>query len=52
MKVGFIGTGVMGTGIINNLLQAGESVTVFNRTRAHAEPVLANGRLGRPPQRH
>ncbi len=43
MKVGFIGTGVMGTGIINNLLQAGESVTVFNRTRAHAEPVLANG---------
>lgn len=43
MKIGFIGTGVMGTGIINNLLRAGEQVTVFNRTPAHAKAVLANG---------
>lgn len=43
MRIGFIGTGVMGTGIINNLLRAGEQVTVFNRTPAHAKAVLANG---------
>lgn len=43
MKIGFIGTGVMGTGIINNLLKAGNEVTVFNRTKAHAEPVMKNG---------
>ncbi|QNQ82224.1 NAD(P)-dependent oxidoreductase [Lactobacillus sp. PV012] len=43
MKVGFIGTGVMGTGIINNLLKAGNEVTVYNRTKAHAQEVLDNG---------
>ncbi|MFD1432316.1 NAD(P)-dependent oxidoreductase [Lacticaseibacillus yichunensis] len=43
MKIGFIGTGIMGTGIINNLLKKGEDVTVFNRTKAHAAAVLANG---------
>ncbi|MCI1925511.1 MAG: NAD(P)-dependent oxidoreductase [[Lactobacillus] timonensis] len=43
MKIGFIGTGVMGTGIINNLLRAGNEVTVYNRTKAHATSVLNNG---------
>ena len=43
MKIGFIGTGVMGTGIINNLLKAGNDVTVYNRTKAHAKDVLDNG---------
>lgn len=43
MKIGFIGTGVMGTGIINNLLKQGEDVTVFNRTKAHAQAVINNG---------
>ncbi|WP_127848605.1 NAD(P)-dependent oxidoreductase [Lacticaseibacillus hulanensis] len=42
-RVGFIGTGVMGTGIILNLLKAGYEVTVFNRTRAHAQPVIDAG---------
>ncbi|WP_461214042.1 NAD(P)-dependent oxidoreductase [Lacticaseibacillus sp. GG6-2] len=41
--IGFIGTGVMGTGIINNLLKAGYSVTVYNRTQAHAQPVINHG---------
>lgn len=45
MKLGFIGTGVMGTGIINNLLKAGFTMTVFNRTKAHAATVLANGAI-------
>lgn len=43
MRIGFIGTGVMGTGIINNLLRHGNEVTVFNRTRAHAQAVIDNG---------
>lgn len=43
MKIGFIGTGVMGTGIILNLLKAGFPVTVYNRTKAHADTVLAAG---------
>lgn len=43
MKIGFIGTGVMGTGIINNLLKHGEEVTVYNRTKDHAKTVLQNG---------
>ena len=43
MKIGFVGTGVMGTGIINNLLAAKHEVTVYNRTRVKAEPVMALG---------
>lgn len=42
-KIGFIGTGVMGTGIINNLLKANYAVTVFNRTKAHAQIALNHG---------
>lgn len=45
MKIGFIGTGVMGTGIINNLLKNHHQVTVYNRTKAHAQAVLDNGAL-------
>lgn len=43
MKIGFIGTGVMGTGIVTNLLKHHEDVTVYNRTKAHAQPVLYQG---------
>ena len=43
MKIGFIGTGVMGRGIINNLLIANYDVVVYNRTKAHAQSVLDNG---------
>lgn len=42
-KIGFIGTGVMGTGIIKNMLKAGYGVTVFNRTKVHADPVVKAG---------
>ena len=51
MKIGFIGTGVMGTGIVKNLLKAGNRVTVYNRTKAHAEEVLAAGASGRLARR-
>ncbi|WP_143461614.1 NAD(P)-dependent oxidoreductase [Levilactobacillus enshiensis] len=43
MQIGFIGTGVMGTGIVANLLKAGQQVVVYNRTKAHAQTVLAAG---------
>lgn len=43
MKIGFIGTGVMGTGMINNLLKNNYEVNVFNRTKAHADTVIKNG---------
>ncbi|MFD1410183.1 NAD(P)-dependent oxidoreductase [Lapidilactobacillus gannanensis] len=42
-KIGFIGTGVMGTGMIKNLLKAGYPVTVYNRTQAHAATAIAAG---------
>lgn len=43
MKIGFIGTGVMGTGIVNNMLKHNREVTVYNRTKAHAQEVIDNG---------
>jgi 3-hydroxyisobutyrate dehydrogenase-like beta-hydroxyacid dehydrogenase len=43
MQVGFIGLGQMGSGIAANLLQAGHAVSVYNRTRAKAEPLAAKG---------
>jgi 3-hydroxyisobutyrate dehydrogenase-like beta-hydroxyacid dehydrogenase len=43
MNVGFIGLGRMGAGMAANLLQAGHSVTVYNRTAAKAEALVAQG---------
>ena len=37
MKVGFIGLGNMGSAIARNLIKAGHTLTVYNRTRSHAE---------------
>jgi len=42
-KIGFIGTGVMGSGIINNLLKAHYSVDIYTRTESKAEPLIAKG---------
>ena len=36
-QVGSVGAGVMGIGMVNNLLKAGVTVSVFNRTRAKAK---------------
>jgi 3-hydroxyisobutyrate dehydrogenase-like beta-hydroxyacid dehydrogenase len=43
MKVGFIGLGRMGAGMAANLLKAGHEVTVYNRTRAKADALVAKG---------
>jgi 3-hydroxyisobutyrate dehydrogenase len=42
-RLGWIGTGVMGTSMCGHLLAAGYSVSVYNRTRGRAEPLLASG---------
>ena len=42
-NVGFIGLGLMGRPMALNLLKAGYAVTVWNRTRAHADDVVAAG---------
>lgn len=42
-RIGFIGTGVMGSSMVKHLLQAGYLVTVYNRTKSKAEEVIALG---------
>jgi len=41
--LGFIGLGSMGAPMARNLLEAGFTVTVFNRTRARAETLVGSG---------
>jgi 3-hydroxyisobutyrate dehydrogenase-like beta-hydroxyacid dehydrogenase len=43
MKVGCIGLGQMGSGMAESLLRGGHEVTVYNRTRAKADALLAKG---------
>jgi 3-hydroxyisobutyrate dehydrogenase-like beta-hydroxyacid dehydrogenase len=43
MNVGFIGLGHMGSGMAANLVKAGHTVTVYNRTEEDG----ASGRTGR-----
>lgn len=43
MKIGFIGTGVMGASIVKHLLAAQHEVTIYTRTKAKAEPLLTAG---------
>ena len=43
MNIGFIGLGNMGRGIAENLLKAGHSLAVYNRTRARAEALASLG---------
>jgi 3-hydroxyisobutyrate dehydrogenase len=42
-KIGWIGTGRMGTPMAERLLKAGYDVSIWNRTRAKAEPLAAKG---------
>ena len=42
-KIGWIGAGRMGTPMAERLLKAGHDVTIWNRTRAKAEPLAAKG---------
>lgn len=42
-RVGFIGLGIMGSGMARNLLKAGFPLQVWNRTASRAEPLVAEG---------
>ena len=42
-KIGWIGAGRMGTPMAERLLKAGHDVSIWNRTRAKAEPLAAKG---------
>lgn len=42
-RIGWIGTGRMGTEMASRLLDAGCDLAVYNRTRAKAEPLAAKG---------
>lgn len=42
-RIGWIGTGRMGAPMAERLLKAGHDVTIWNRTRAKAEPLAAKG---------
>src|SRR5579864_3649906 len=43
MKIAFIGLGRMGLGMARNLLRAGHTVAVFNRSREKAVALAADG---------
>ncbi len=45
IQVGFCGTGLMGAPMVRRLLAAGHTVHVWNRTRAKAESLVADGAL-------
>lgn len=42
-RIGWIGTGVMGSSMCGHLLAVGFSATVYNRTKTKAEPLLNRG---------
>ena len=42
-KIGWIGTGVMGSSMCGHLIDAGYSATVFSRTKSKTESLVAKG---------
>ncbi|MBI5906404.1 MAG: NAD(P)-dependent oxidoreductase [Deltaproteobacteria bacterium] len=47
-RVGFVGLGIMGEPMCRNILSKGHEVTVYNRTRAKMEPLVAAGAKAAP----
>ena len=45
-KIGWIGTGVMGTSMCGHLIAAGYETTVYNRTPAKSKPLVERGAKG------
>src|SRR5688500_11742318 len=42
-RIGFLGLGTMGTGMVGRLLDAGHGVVVWNRTAGRTEPLRQKG---------
>ncbi|MBD3172276.1 NAD-binding protein [Candidatus Bathyarchaeota archaeon] len=50
-KIGFIGIGLMGSGMSMNLLKAGYQLTVWNRTTSKTKPIVeAGAKLAKSPK--
>src|SRR5262245_59824455 len=45
-RIGFIGLGIMGKPMANNLMKAGYSLVVHNRSRAKVEELVKGGATG------
>jgi 3-hydroxyisobutyrate dehydrogenase len=45
-RIGFVGLGLIGAPMCQNLVAAGHEVTVWNRTASRMEPLLAEGATG------
>ncbi len=43
MKIGFIGLGIMGSRMAENLIKAGHQLLVYNRTESKAKPLVEQG---------
>ena len=48
MSVGFVGIGIMGSGMARNLVAKGHDVVVWNRTRERAEAIVGASIAGSP----
>ena len=48
MKIGFIGLGIMGSRMAENLLKKGHELVVYNRTKQKAGPLIAAGAIWAP----
>ena len=42
-KIGFIGTGIMGSAMAGHLMDAGFEVSVYNRTKSKAQDLINRG---------
>lgn len=42
-KIGFVGTGIMGSAMAGHLMNAGFEVSVYNRTKSKAQPLIDRG---------
>ena len=42
-KIGFVGTGVMGSSMVLNLIKHGYELSVYNRTKSKADACIAVG---------
>lgn len=42
-KIGFIGTGIMGSAMAGHLIDVGYELSVYNRTKAKAEELIKRG---------
>ncbi|XP_006426538.2 glyoxylate/succinic semialdehyde reductase 2, chloroplastic isoform X2 [Citrus sinensis] len=47
-RIGFLGMGIMGTPMAQNLLKAGCDVTVWNRTKSKCDPLISLGAKYQP----